>query len=300
MRISVVMTTYNGEKYIGQMLDSIRTQTRLVDEVLILDDCSKDNTVKFVTDYIERYQLSGWKIIVNQKNVGWKRNFKNGLEMATGDVIFLSDQDDNWHADKIEKMTAAFEKNQNIWLLASQVSVFTEEAGINTDMVEVRTEADGKVIFDYNYYVVKRPGCSMAMRKDILEIFFRIWNEDMPHDAALWSIANLLGKLYIYDEPLIDYRKHEGNVTNKLAHDVHQALNSPERTKIINEWYLSSEYVDEKKKPIVEYCTQWCMCRSELIRKKKLSAFFKAFKYRKCYSNIKRYFGDLYYYTQKL
>ena len=118
MRVSIVMTTYNGEKYIGQMLDSIRNQTRPADEVLILDDRSKDNTVKFVNNYIEKYKLNGWKIIVNQKNVGWKCNFRNGLEMATGDVIFLSDQDDKWHTDKLEKMTAAFEKNQNIWLLA--------------------------------------------------------------------------------------------------------------------------------------------------------------------------------------
>ena len=78
MKTSIAMTTYNGMDYLEELLDSIRTQTRIPDEVVIVDDCSTDGTPDFVIDYIERYGLSGWKIYkkmkktwVGEKTSGW-------------------------------------------------------------------------------------------------------------------------------------------------------------------------------------------------------------------------------------
>ena len=68
MKISVAMATYNGEKYIERQLDSIRMQTREVDEVIICDDQSKDRTVEVIEKYIEQHQLQGWSISVNEEN----------------------------------------------------------------------------------------------------------------------------------------------------------------------------------------------------------------------------------------
>ena len=93
-KISVAMTTYNGEKYIEKQLESLRLQTRKIDEVIICDDRSKDNTEKVVTDYINKYNLTGWKFIVNEKNLGFIENFKKSMRLTTGDYIFLADQDD--------------------------------------------------------------------------------------------------------------------------------------------------------------------------------------------------------------
>ena len=72
MRVSVVLCCYNGEKYIKEQLDSLKTQTRQPDEVLIIDDCSKDNTVKIVEEYIKSNDLKSWKMIRNGQNKGWK------------------------------------------------------------------------------------------------------------------------------------------------------------------------------------------------------------------------------------
>ena len=77
MKISIVMTTYNGEKYLTEQLDSLRTQTRLPDEVIISDDCSADNTNVMIEEYIKKYRLTSWKHIKLKKNVGWKKNFIN-------------------------------------------------------------------------------------------------------------------------------------------------------------------------------------------------------------------------------
>ncbi len=90
MKASVVMATYNGEKYIIEQLDTIRLQTITPDEVIICDDCSTDTTVRLVVEYIEQYGLqNSWKIIQNDFNLGYAGNFHKAADMAQGEFIFL-------------------------------------------------------------------------------------------------------------------------------------------------------------------------------------------------------------------
>ena len=110
--ISLVMTTYNGLKYISEQLDSIRTQTLLPDEVLIYDDRSTDGTYEYVQEYIDRYNLHTWKVYRNKENKGYSLNFSNAIDAAKGELIFLCDQDDIWHSDKIEKMSKIMGNHQ--------------------------------------------------------------------------------------------------------------------------------------------------------------------------------------------
>ena len=113
-KVSVVMTTFNGEKYIKEQMDSIRTQSLEPDEVIICDDCSTDRTVNFIEDYIAHFQLKDWKLISNSVNKGWKRNFFDASKMSTGDVVFFSDQDDIWNRDKIEKLVTIMTQNEDV------------------------------------------------------------------------------------------------------------------------------------------------------------------------------------------
>ena len=96
MKISVVVTTYNGEKYLEEQLESIKNQTKHVDEVLIFDDQSQDDSFRIAEQYIEKNTLIGWKAIRNSTNKGWRKNFFDGIQLATGEVIFLCDQDHIW------------------------------------------------------------------------------------------------------------------------------------------------------------------------------------------------------------
>ena len=112
MKKSVAMATYNGAEYIVEQLESIRTQTMAVDEVIICDDCSKDDTVAVVQKYIEEHDLTDtWKIEVNEKNLGYASNFIGAAMKTTGDLIFFCDQDDVWVPDRIKVMTELMEKN---------------------------------------------------------------------------------------------------------------------------------------------------------------------------------------------
>ena len=102
--ISVAVTTYNGEKYIEEQLQSICEQTLSVDEIIIVDDCSTDNTVDIVENFILRNEEKRIHLLVNKKNLGYTKNFYKAISMTHGDYIFLSDQDDIWKTNKVERM----------------------------------------------------------------------------------------------------------------------------------------------------------------------------------------------------
>ena len=85
--ISVAMTSYNGEKYIEEQIESILNQTVKIDEIIIVDDGSIDGTI----DLIKKYDVT---LVQNEKNIGYKENFKKAMSLCHGDIIFLCDQDD--------------------------------------------------------------------------------------------------------------------------------------------------------------------------------------------------------------
>ena len=80
MKTSVVIATYNGEDYIEEQLETIKDQTRVVDEVLIFDDLSQDDTALLVNDFIEKYALSNWKLVINEVNKSYSRNFTSNQQ----------------------------------------------------------------------------------------------------------------------------------------------------------------------------------------------------------------------------
>lgn len=121
--ISVVMATYNGEKYIERQLTTLLEQTRRPDEVIICDDVSTDNTAQLVQDFIKEHSLADkWHFSINEKNLGYRKNFAQALAKATGNYIFLADQDDDWHLDKIAKFDVSekiAEQEDNLCALAN-------------------------------------------------------------------------------------------------------------------------------------------------------------------------------------
>lgn len=97
--ISVCMACYNGQKYIRQQIDSILSQLKENDELIISDDGSKDLTCEIVLSYHD----PRIKLLHNTKEHGFIGNFENALRCAKGDIIFLSDQDDVWKKIKFRK-----------------------------------------------------------------------------------------------------------------------------------------------------------------------------------------------------
>lgn len=104
-KVSVILCTYNGEKYLREQIDSILAQTYPVSELILQDDGSTDATVDICRDYAERFpQVSFHR---NEKNLGFNLNFKSAAMRATGDLVAISDQDDVWFAQKISRQVEA-------------------------------------------------------------------------------------------------------------------------------------------------------------------------------------------------
>lgn len=103
--VSVVMCTYNGERYIREQLDSIVAQTYPLEEVIIQDDGSSDDTVEICQDYARRYPFI--HVFVNEHNKGLDENFESATMRSTGDFVAFSDQDDVWYPEKISRQVEA-------------------------------------------------------------------------------------------------------------------------------------------------------------------------------------------------
>ncbi len=203
MKISVCMATYNGEKFIQEQLDSILKQLSANDEVIISDDGSTDQTIKIIESYrdnrIKLYHSTRKNLI---------HNFENALKRASGEFIFLSDQDDIWFDDKVEKAVQHLKK---YGLVFSNAIMFHGEK-VN----------DGELFFKdpkkktgllSNIIKVKFLGAALAFRKSVLERALPFPPNLAMHDIWIGLIAEATASTYYIDEPLIYYRRHENTAS---------------------------------------------------------------------------------------
>lgn len=299
LKLSIALTTYNGSKYIIQLLDSLKKQTLAPDEVIIVDDNSTDSTVEIIKDYIKKYNLINWKVYKNSKNLGWQKNFTKAISKTTGDYIFLADQDDIWYKNKIKKFMECFLRT-NAWMVVSDFNVIGNGRSRKTTSmpkINYEIEKDAKKIkFDENYALILRPGCVMAINSVLKRIYLDLWFEKTPHDALLWLIASITNNIYYIDSPSIDFRRTDGNASCSIAHDISFKRNAIIREKKVNKWYLNSNLVNKKFIKIIRRNTRWNNLRYELLINHKLSSWVRLFKYKDCYKTNKQYLGDLYYY----
>ena len=214
MKVSVAITTYNGEKYIIEQLTSILNQTRPVDEVIIADDCSLDDTPKIVRSFIAENQLSAsWHFYANDHNLGYADNFRQLIYRCKGDIVFFCDQDDVWVEDRVEKMMKVMESNGDISVLYTKECRFTEDKNNIKCYESLKCTGSLKKIqfTPYNRYL-RTEGCTMCVRKIFLEEIKSEWYNGWAHDEAVWSFAILKDALYFFDYVYVLYRRHSGNV----------------------------------------------------------------------------------------
>lgn len=276
--VSLVMATYNGEKYLTEQLESIRLQKRQPDEVIICDDCSTDSTYELINDYIKKHNLGSWKLYLNEKNKGYSLNFSDAIKMAKGDIIFLADQDDIWLPDKISDMTDIMENNQQVLLLASNVEPFY--TGENPQKVNYEAFSDKQKLIKINsrekWIKPVRPGCSMCFRRSLMEKYDSLWFKSYPHDCLLWGLAVLENGAYLYNEDTIRFRRHDNNASSRGGHSRDRRLSVLDMEYSIIEKMLDFQKT-EGNKNIIKMLT-----RQEKVYKKRIAAlkssnFFKIF-----------------------
>jgi len=173
MTTAVAIALYNGEKFLQKQLDSIRLQTRQPNQVVLCDDGSKDGTVQLVADYIEKYGLQeSWSLYCNQQNLGYIKNFYKAISLCDTDLVFLCDQDDIWDREKIDKMTAVMQKNNNILLLSGKYGIMDADDREIKSFLEKKSEDDyalQPVTIEDIMRAYRWPGMIMCIRKDFFD-----------------------------------------------------------------------------------------------------------------------------------
>lgn len=203
--ISVCIATYNGEKYIREQIASILPQLSAGDEVIVSDDASTDTTVQI----LESFNDKRIKILRHEPLATAKYpfaritgNFHNALLHASGDVIFLCDQDDVWHPGKVK-------------------TVLHEIGDASLIVHNCRLVDNGRVLassyFDHiklsegildNLIHCSFLGCCMTVRKELLEKLLPFPTMQVPHDMWLGVLAGRYGRVRFIRDVLLDYRRH--------------------------------------------------------------------------------------------
>ena len=218
--ISVCMATYNGGRFIKEQIDSILPQLSEDDELIISDDGSTDRTLEIIA----LYKDERIKIFHHQKNPEYAKikhsrnfyyatsNFENALKQARGDYIFLSDQDDIWMPNKVQKMVPILKKfdcvmsnNQIIDVNGKPLNFFLGEK-----------QPFGKSVFT-NLKRTPFLGCCMAFSKKSLNYILPFPKKLICHDLWMGALCAYKNSLSYIDEPLHKYRFHENSVSPSVT-----------------------------------------------------------------------------------
>lgn len=162
VRVSVCMAVYNGEKFIERQIESILQQLTTEDELIISDDGSMDETMRIVNNFRD----CRIKLISNIQKHGFIGNFENALCHASGNYIFLSDQDDIWELNKIERCLYFLQRYDMV--VHNALLVNYKGDSLNRNYFDTLHTSNG---FLYNFYKTRFLGCSMAFKKSVSRVF---------------------------------------------------------------------------------------------------------------------------------
>lgn len=211
MTVSVVMATYNGEDYIEKQLESILNQSRLPEEIIICDDCSKDNTLQIIRKFVEKHNEIKWIVVKNNKNQGYIINFFNAIGKATGEIIILSDQDDVWDKNKIKFFVKCFNEHEDMLSIHSDYSIIdSNENIIGNNQIGYQKEIEKYSIQKFcerlNYC-----GMSSAFRSNLKEVLKDIDPNDIPtHDWTIHALSIVRDGMYVSNK-ITSFRRYTGS-----------------------------------------------------------------------------------------
>jgi len=219
-RISVALCTYNSGRYIDEQLVSILDQRHPVDEVVISDDGSSDDTVERARRIATEHPHGGVVRILDAGRAGGViKNFQRALEHCTGDLIVLSDHDDVWRVDRIEKALEVMPADADVPALVFSDARLVDENGdprgrtlfqaysVSDDELEWVTGERAFEVLGWRNIVT---GATVMVNKALVDVALPL-PERWIHDEWMAVLAAALGRIFVVREPLIDYRIHGRN-----------------------------------------------------------------------------------------
>lgn len=216
--VSVLLASYNGEKYIREQLDSILNQTFSDLSIVISDDLSADGTPEIIREYEEQYPGRVRSLRNSERSGSAQNNFFRLLKSEADDYIMLCDQDDVWLPDKVEVTLREMKKLEAEWgeavplLVHGDLSVTDKEGGIlQKSMAEYQKIAvhDNR----FSHYLVENniTGNTVMINRALLGFLADVPKECVMHDWWLGLLASCFGRISYIDRPLVLYRQHGEN-----------------------------------------------------------------------------------------
>ena len=216
MNYSVALCTYNGAKYIQEQLDSILSQSLPINEIVICDDGSTDETAEII-ERIKSKANTTIHLFKNTSNLGFKNNFLKAISLCAGDIIFLSDQDDIWESNKVFYISKWFKEHPDLDIVFTDGALINEYGVLISEHLWQRFGFDRtkQRFFNHGYgldiwaWSNRATGATLAFRKKIFNQIDWLSSSDSFHDKiiALYGIDHQ--SLGFIPKRLIKYRIHD-------------------------------------------------------------------------------------------
>ena len=210
--ISIAMTTYNGEKYLREQIDSILKQTYRDFELIICDDCSKDNTRKILKEYETIDKRI--HIYLNESNLGFKKNFEKAISFCKGEYIAFSDQDDVWEDWKLQESIDAIGNK----MLLSTDSLLVDENLKSLNRTFKENLGIKKICLEQEYLLKSLihhsfiQGTTILANSNFIKKYLPIPDACIYHDLYFAICAALNNSITYLDKPSVRYRQHSNNI----------------------------------------------------------------------------------------
>lgn len=226
MRVLVLMSTYNGEKYLREQIDSILNQVGVEVYLLIRDDGSNDSTCMIIDEYVRKHKNIE---VVKGDNVGFVKSFSQLVAIGIknkvqADFFSFSDQDDVWMSCKLKRAyNVLVKENQDYPLLFSSNSIYVDEH--MNEMDKFHEKEPFRTKENVMVYPTEQ-GCSMVFNRKAAEIFSNYPPiNDIPHDRWIHMLCNFLGNTFYEHQPLFYYRIHGKNAIGKKVGILNRIIN---------------------------------------------------------------------------
>ena len=223
-KVDILLPTYNGEKYLKEQIDSILNQTYKDIRLIISDDGSKDTTIQILKEYEEKDNRI--KLYIQPQNLGVVKNIEFLLKQVDNQYYMLSDQDDVWLPEKIEKALEKI-KQEKADLVFGDLEIVNQKLETMYpsfgDFMLLNKKINKYINSDrLNYLYNCVTGCTKLAKKETIEKILPLPQKSkyLIHDHWIGLIASLNGKVVYISEKYIKYRQHENNQvgTDKISH----------------------------------------------------------------------------------
>lgn len=208
MKVSVVLATYNGGKYLREQLESIFEQSDIPDELIVSDDGSKDETISILREF-ENKSPCMMKIYLRDAPLGFALNFSDSCLRAVGDVIVFCDQDDVWETDKVREIKSYFLSNPGMELVLHNFAVCDSNLRILVSNYQSYLESENH---DPEYLA---KGCVTAIRRSLRDRAFPLptGGGRWTHDQRVHALAYFSATRGSVGKVLMRYRAHASNTS---------------------------------------------------------------------------------------